>query len=119
MSANRNQGYSIRYATEEDVPTILQLINELASYERALHEVLATPESLLATLSFPSNPTKGYAKTLLITPNESDKVAGMALYFHNYSTWRAAPGIYLEDLYVRQESRGRGYGKALLRELAR
>jgi len=119
MSAKKQDGYTIRYATEEDVPTILQLINELASYEHALHEVLATQESLLATLSFPSNPTKGYAKTLLITPNDSEKIAGMALYFHNYSTWTAAPGIYLEDLFVRKESRGKGYGTALLRELAR
>jgi len=119
MSAEKEQGYSIRYATEEDVPTILQLINELATYEHALHEVLATPESLLRTLSFPSNPSSGYAKTLLVTDTTSQKVAGMALYFHNYSTWRAAPGIYLEDLFVRPEYRGKGYGTALLRELAR
>jgi GNAT superfamily N-acetyltransferase len=102
-----------------DVATILQLINELASYEHALHEVLATESTLRSTLSFPSNPTKGYAKTLLITPNGSSQVAGMALYFHNYSTWHAAPGIYLEDLFVRPEFRGKGYGHALLRELAR
>jgi len=119
MSAEKEQGYSIRYATEEDVPAILQLINELATYEHALHEVLATPESLLRTLSFPSNPNSGYAKTLLVTDTASQKVAGMALYFHNYSTWRAAPGIYLEDLFVRPEYRGKGYGTALLKELAR
>jgi GNAT superfamily N-acetyltransferase len=103
-----------------DIPVILQLVNELASYEHALHEVLATEETLRATLSFPSDPSKGYAKTLLITPHgSSGGAAGMALYFHNYSTWRAAPGIYLEDLFVRPEFRGRGYGHALLRELAR
>jgi GNAT superfamily N-acetyltransferase len=102
-----------------DVPTILQLINELASYEHALHEVLATESTLRSTLCFPSNPTKGYAKTLLITPKGSSRAAGMALYFHNYSTWHAAPGIYLEDLFVRPEFRGKGYGQALLRELAR
>src|SRR2546423_13743576 len=86
-----------------DVPTILQLINELASYEHALHEVLATEQTLLSTLSFPSNPSRGYAKTLLITPRNSATPVGMALYFHNYSTWHAAPGIYLEDLLVRPE----------------
>jgi GNAT superfamily N-acetyltransferase len=102
-----------------DVPTILQLINELASYEHALHEVLATESTLRSTLSFPSNPSKGYAKTLLITPNGSTRAAGMALYFHNYSTWHAAPGIYLEDLFVRPDFRGKGYGHALLRELAK
>jgi GNAT superfamily N-acetyltransferase len=102
-----------------DIPTILQLINELASYEDALHEVLATESTLRSTLSFPSDPAKGYAKTLLITPSGCTAAAGMALYFHNYSTWRAAPGIYVEDLFVRLEHRGKGYGHALLRELAR
>jgi GNAT superfamily N-acetyltransferase len=107
-----------------DVPTILQLINELATYEHALDDVQATEETLRATLSFPSDPSKGYAKTLLIMPHGSSAggaavVAGMALYFHNYSTWCGAPGIYLEDLFVRPEFRGKGYGHALLRELAR
>ncbi|MCJ1351951.1 MAG: hypothetical protein MMC33_001935 [Icmadophila ericetorum] len=115
----------VRQATEEDVPTILALIQELAAYEKASDSVLATHESLLQTLSFPSNPSRGYAKTLLIfLPSSSSTslataCAGMALYFHNYSTWRAAPGIYLEDLFVRPEFRGRGYGKRLLGELAR
>jgi GNAT superfamily N-acetyltransferase len=111
---------SIFFLAKTDIPVILQLINELASYEHALHEVLATEETLRASLAFPSDPSKGYAKTLLITPHGSSSgVAGMALYFHNYSTWRAAPGIYLEDLFVRPQFRGRGYGHALLRGLAR
>ena len=101
-----------------DVPTILQLINELAAYEKASHEVLATPETLLATLSFPSNPQKGYAKTFLIIDPDGH-CGGMALYFNNYSTWRASPGIYLEDLFIRPNYRKRGYGKRLLGELAR
>ncbi|MCJ1278757.1 hypothetical protein MMC21_006574 [Puttea exsequens] len=119
----------VRAATEEDVPTILSLIHELAAYEHATSSVLATESSLLSTLSFPSIPTLGYAKTLLlfapassIPPNlhvPEPSCAGMALYFTNYSTWRAAPGIYLEDLFVRPEYRGRGYGKRLLQELAR
>ncbi len=62
----------------------------------------------------------GYARTLLIFPPspEEQTCAGLALYFYNYSTWRAAPGIYLEDLFVRPQFRGRGYGKRLLGELA-
>ena len=103
-----------------DVPTILALIHELAAYERASASVLATPASLLATLTFPSNPTAGFARTLLVfPPADPHACAGMALFFPNYSTWRAAPGIYLEDLYVREAYRGRGYGTRLLRELAR
>ena len=106
-----------------DVPTIIAIIKELAEYEKAADSVQATEEKLLNTLSFPSNPSKGFAKTILIYPSSSlsgphDRCAGMALYFHNYSTWQAAPGIYLEDLFVRQEFRGKGYGKALLRRLA-
>ncbi|KAI1628000.1 GNAT family acetyltransferase [Exophiala viscosa] len=121
--------YRIRYATESDVPTILQLINELASYEKALHEVLATEQTLRETLSFPDAKaqggfSQGYAKTLLIEPvtgasSGETVVAGMALYFHNYSTWRAAPGIFLEDLFVRPAYRGKGFGGALIQALAR
>ncbi|KAK3176670.1 hypothetical protein OEA41_007995 [Lepraria neglecta] len=113
---------TIRFATEEDVPTILSLIHELAAYEHATSSVLATESTLLKTLSFPSSPTTGYAKTLLIyaaSETPAPKCAGMALYFTNYSTWRGAPGIYLEDLFVRPEYRGRGYGIALLKRLAR
>jgi len=125
MAETTNDTYTIRYATESDIPSILQMIQELASYERALHEVLATKTTLRSTLSFPDSSsstgfTNGYAKTLLIAPSSSpESIAGMALYFHNYSTWRAAPGIYLEDLFVREAHRKRGYGKALLQALAR
>lgn len=111
------------------MPIILALIHELAAYERATSSVLATEQSLLSTLSFPSDPSKGYAKTLLLfapsscvptnTEGTTLQCAGMALYFTNYSTWRAAPGIYLEDLFVRPEYRGRGFGKRLLGELAK
>ncbi|KAL9128916.1 MAG: hypothetical protein Q9217_002506 [Psora testacea] len=138
----------LRRPAEPDVPLILSLIHELAAYEKASSSVEATESSLLRTLSFPSNPSQGYAKTLLLfappshsssshpstttttstctSPSSSSSAllpfpqcAGMALYFSNYSTWRAAPGIYLEDLYIRPEYRGRGYGTALLKELAR
>lgn len=113
------------------------MIKELAIYENALDSVQATEETLLATLSFaPSDAsatttttststTPGFAKTFLILapagdndPTSAPQVAGMALFFHNYSTWRAAPGIYLEDLFVRPAYRKRGYGKLLLRALA-
>lgn len=108
------------------------MIKELAEYEKDPAAVVATEESLARTLTFapsarPSNP--GYAKTLLIrlpanpSPRHPDdkpsRVAGMALYFNSYSTWRSKPGIYLEDLFVREEYRGRGYGKMLIQELAR
>ncbi|KAF2272021.1 acetyltransferase [Westerdykella ornata] len=120
-----SEGYSIRHATREDVPTILGLIHELAAYENATDSVKATEERLENTLSFADsasspNPsfTPGYAKTLLLTAPEGE-IAGMALYFYNYSTWTGAPGIYLEDLFVKPEYRKRGYGKGLIRELAR
>ncbi|KAI9816297.1 MAG: hypothetical protein M1827_001899 [Pycnora praestabilis] len=123
----------IRHATKEDVPTILQLIHELAAYEHATHEVLATESSLLSTLTFsPSPPSStstttgtttpastGYAKTLLIIDAPTSTVAGMALYFYNYSTWRGAPGVYLEDLFVRPAHRRKGYGRLLLGALAK
>ena len=101
------------------------MIRELAIYEKALDSVEATEASLLATLTFPSNPNSGYAKTLLVItppstqPESEGSVAGMALYFHNYSTWTSAPGIYLEDLFVRPAFRGKGYGTALLSQLAK
>ncbi|CRG88635.1 Golgin IMH1 [Talaromyces islandicus] len=115
----------IRLATAEDVPYILQFIRELADYEKALHEVEATHESLLETLSFPGTPPKkGSTYTALITPpataeNPSPAPVGMALHFYNYSTWRSAPGIYLEDLYVQPAARGKGYGFRLLKFLAK
>ncbi|KAI9756541.1 MAG: transcriptional regulator swi6 [Chaenotheca gracillima] len=110
----------VRHANAEDVYIILDLIRALALYELAPDSVLATEDSLRNSLSFPPFPSPGYARTLLIfTPEPESKPAGMALYFHNYSTWRAKAGIYLEDLFVRPEYRGRGYGGRLLAELAR
>lgn len=106
------------------------MIRELAEYEECTGDVQATEESLAHTLTFaqPSvqHTNPGYAKTLILhlpsqPSNPSDKpeaVAGMALYFNNYSTWRSKPGIYLEDLFVRPQYRKRGYGKLLIRALA-
>lgn len=110
--------------TTPDVPTILGLIRELAEYEKAASSVEATEALLEKTLSHaddPSNSTSfspGYAKTLLLSDPDGT-VVGMALYFYNYSTWTGVPGIYLEDLFVKPDYRKKGYGKALLKELAK
>jgi GNAT superfamily N-acetyltransferase len=103
----------IRPATEADVPLILRFIRELAEYERLRHEVVATEERLRETL-FGVRP----AAEVVIAEDAGEPV-GFALFFHNYSTFLAQPGIYLEDLYVRPEARGRGVGRALLAHLAR
>jgi GNAT superfamily N-acetyltransferase len=105
-----------------DVPAILGLIQELADYEECSSLNLATVESLNKTLSFPDSSsqgfTPGFAKTYLIIAPDG-VTAGMALYFYNYSTWRAAPGIYLEDLFVKPAYRKRGYATALIKTLAK
>ena len=124
MAETTTNTYTIRHATPTDVPTILQLIRELAIYEEALSQVAMTEDTLRATLSFPNSSgakdfTPGYARTLLIASKDTpDAIAGMALFFNNYSTWQG-PGIYLEDLFVRPEYRKKGFGKALLAALAR
>jgi GNAT superfamily N-acetyltransferase len=105
---------NIRSATPEDVPVILDFIKALAEYEKLSHEVVATEESLRTTLFG----TKAVAE-VVIGYAENDVPAGFALFFHNYSTFLAKPGIYLEDLFVKPEFRGKGYGKSLLIYLAR
>lgn len=104
---------TIRAATAADVPQILRFIEALADYEKLSHEVQATEEKLSVTL-FGAKP----AAEVLIAEWQN-KPAGFALFFHNYSTFLAKPGIYLEDLFVYPECRGKGIGKALLIELAR
>ncbi|KAH7411150.1 acetyltransferase [Cadophora sp. MPI-SDFR-AT-0126] len=135
MSAPKGE-VLIRHARREDVPIILQLIQELADYEKEPNAVEATPELLASTIAFapsPSSSTNSTSKSpaseenisssrparclLLFTP--SGDAAGMALYFYNYSTWKARPGIYLEDLFVREKYRGKGYGQRLIQELAK
>lgn len=106
-------GLRIRPAREADVPLVLRFIRELAEYERLLHEVVATEERLSDTL-FGARPAAE-----VVIAEEDDEPVGFALFFHNYSTFLAQPGIYLEDLYVRREARGRGAGRALLAHLAR
>jgi GNAT superfamily N-acetyltransferase len=104
---------TIRPATPADVPLILRFIRELAEYERLAHEVVATEDGLRDTL-FGARP---YAEVVIA--EEGGEPAGFALFFHNYSTFLGRPGIYLEDLYVRPELRGKGTGRALLAHLAR
>ncbi|HVY21775.1 MAG TPA: GNAT family N-acetyltransferase [Steroidobacteraceae bacterium] len=99
---------TLRAATVSDVPLILQLIHELAEFERLSHEVAVT-ESQLTEHLFGVRP---YAEVLLAFVNEQP--AGFALFFHNYSTFMGRPGIYLEDLYVRDAFRGQGVGTTLL-----
>jgi GNAT superfamily N-acetyltransferase len=103
----------IRPATEADVPLILRFIRELAEYERLLHEVVATEDGLRATLFGPRPAAE------VVIAEADGEALGFALFFHNYSTFLAQPGLYLEDLYVRPEARGRGTGRALLAHLAR
>lgn len=103
----------IRPATPEDLPIILQLIRDLATYERAPQEVTATKEELNEVL-FGERPA---AEVLLVF--EGNAPVGFAVFFHNFSTWLGRPGLYLEDLFVKPEMRGKGYGRALLVHLAR
>jgi GNAT superfamily N-acetyltransferase len=104
---------ALRAATSDDIPQILAFIEGLAVYEKLSHACVATEDSLRQSLFGP----RPYAEVILADCD--GQPAGFALFFHNYSTFRARPGIYLEDLYVLPERRGRGIGKALLRELAR
>ena len=103
----------IRSATEEDVSLLLRFIKELAEYEKLSHEVTATEETLRESLFG----ERRLAEALLAY--SGDEPAGFALFFHNFSTFLGLPGIYLEDLYVRPESRGLGIGRTLLVHLAK
>ncbi len=103
----------IRPATSADVPVIVNLIRALADYEKLAHAVVLSEADLHEHLFGATR----YAEVLLA--EEAGTVVGFALFFHNYSTFRAKPGIYLEDLFVFPESRGKGHGKALLATLAK
>ncbi|MFZ2491079.1 MAG: GNAT family N-acetyltransferase [Thermoanaerobaculia bacterium] len=103
----------IREATPADVPLILRFIRDLARYERLEHAVEATEDGLRTALFG----TRRFAEVII---GEADGApVGFALFFHNFSTFVGRPGIYLEDLFVDPEMRGRGYGKALLQHLAK
>jgi len=105
--------FRIEAATERDVPLILQLIKGLAEYERLSEHVTATEDDLRASL-FGAAPAAEVAIAY-----EGSQPVGFALFFHNYSTFLGQRGLYLEDLFVKPEWRGRGVGRALLRHLAR
>jgi GNAT superfamily N-acetyltransferase len=104
---------STRSATAADVPVLLQLIRELADYEKLSHEVVATEATLQETLFGARRSAEALIGCVAGEP------AGMAIFFHNYSTFLAQPGLYLEDLYVRPAHRGCGLGKALITAVAR
>ncbi len=103
----------IRPAQRQEVGIVLQLIHDLAVYEKAPNEVEATEKELLETI-FTSDP-----KVFCDLVEVDGEIAGMAIWFLNYSTWQGKHGIYLEDLFIKPEYRGRGYGKALLKHLAK
>jgi len=108
-----NKTFTIRTATAEDIPLILRFIKDLADYEKLSHEVTATEDILRRNL-FTERKT---AEVLLAS--EGETYVGFAVFFHNFSTFVGKPGIYLEDLFVKPEFRGRGYGKALIAYIAR
>ena len=105
----------IRPATAEDIPAIHAMVRELADYERALDDAEATEEQLHSAL-FGPHPA---AFAHIAEDDTTGSVVGFALWFLNFSTWKGVHGLYLEELYVRPQSRGGGHGKALLTELAR
>ncbi len=102
----------IRPAKREEVGEVLQLIQDLATYEKAPEQVEASKDDLLNTI-FAKEP-----RVFCDLVEVDGQIAGMAIWFLNYSTWQAKHGIYLEDLYIKPEFRAKGYGKALLKHLA-
>ena len=107
------RSFDIRDADVADIPIIMQLIRDLATYERAPNDVIATEQDLREVL-FGAEPA---AKVVIAF--EDTAPVGFAVYFFNFSTWLGRPGLYLEDLFVKPEMRGRGYGRALLVHLAK
>lgn len=107
-----NDIFEIKHATHSDVPLILSFIKELAEYEKLLHEVVATEDILKQTLF-----SEG-ASAFVIIGYLNNSPISFALYFHNFSTFLGRPGIYLEDLYVKPEARGKGIGQKMLAYLA-
>ena len=113
MIATDPPKFQIKAATESDVPIILSFVKKLARYERLSQEVVATEELLQETL-FDKRRTAEVAIGYLET-----KPVGFVLFFHNYSTFLGKPGLYVEDLFVDEDYRRRGYGRALLLHVAR
>lgn len=113
MIETQIQGLSLRLATANDAPQILQFIHALAEYEKLSDQVVATEDKLRQTLFGPT------AFAEVVIADYAGEAAGFALFFHNYSTFLAKPGLYLEDLFVKPALRGRGIGKALITYLAK
>ena len=113
MSDNTDDTITIRAATRDDVPRVLKFIRELAVYERLEHEVVASEADLRDALFG----ERRYAEVVFACSR--GEPVGFALFFHNFSTFKGRAGIYLEDLFVLPEARGRGSGKRLLAYLAR
>mgnify|MGYP003565214460 CR=1 FL=1 len=105
-------GFTLRFAVEEDVPIILEFIKELADYEKLSHKVVATEEGLRKSLFGESTVAEVLIAEYLTKP------VGYCLFFHNFSTFLGRPGLYIEDIYVRLEHRGQGFGKSILAYLA-
>jgi GNAT superfamily N-acetyltransferase len=108
-----NGDFQIRQATERDVPVILAFIRQLAEYERLAHQAVMTEEILKESLFGP----RPAAEVLL--GYSGDRPVAFAVFFHNFSTFLGRPGLYLEDLFVIPEMRGKGFGRNMLVELAR
>jgi len=104
---------TVRPVRPDDVPAVVDLVRELAEYEKALHEARMTEEQLSAALFGDSPALFGH-----VAVADDGAVVGMALWFLNFSTWRGTHGVYLEDLYVQPQHRGSGLGHELLRTLA-
>jgi len=108
-----SESFRIEPATERDIPLILEFVRGLAEYEKHLDKVEATAERILKTI-FGIDPA-----AQVLFAYENDTAMGFAVFFYTYSTFVGLPGLYLEDLYVKPEARGKGVGRALLRYLAR
>ena len=113
MIPTSRPGVTLRLATRDDVPLILDFIRALAEYEREPDAVLAT-ESMLESELFGERPGAE-----VVIAEADGAPAGFALFFHNFSTWLGRPGLYLEDLFVRPQFRGRGVGQVLMAYLAK
>lgn len=107
------EGFRLRRAVEADVPLILRFIHELAKYEKLSTEVVATEEVLRASLFGERRGAE------VVLGFEDEEPVAFALFFHNFSTFLGRPGLYLEDLFVDPQARGKGYGRVLLAHLAR
>jgi len=108
-----NTEFKIRQATENDVPVLLSFIRQLAEYERMSNEAVLTEEILRQSLFGPRPAAEALLGYL------GDEPVAFAVFFHNFSTFLGRPGMYLEDLFVVPEMRGKGFGKAMLVELAK